>query len=111
VSNYVRSVPFKTLFDGDEVTARIRPVSRADVLSMTPKMTAEGLNIMTSADAVAGLLPKYVDEFAGLKDAAGAAVTLETVCEDAYFSQLVVEIGTALVKTGQIPKSTPSAEP
>lgn len=121
MSSYVRSISFKTTFDGDEVTARIRPITRADALTLGPLASEVPDATTLKADPLAALpamtklvtecaplLPKYVTEFAGLKDAAGTPVGLDEVCEQVCFTELVVELATALLRTAEIPNSRAS---
>lgn len=112
MSNYVRSIPFKTMFDGDEVTARIKPILRGDLLTLKPTFSdGEELTNHAVAHGVAPLLPKYVVDLAGLNDAAGAPIGLDVVCAEAFFSELVLELGSALLSTAKIPNAKAPASP
>lgn len=119
MSNYVRSTLFKATFEGDEITARIKPIKRKDVLKLQPvfeklpskeelEKGAGGPELLDVATKLAEVLPEYVTEFTGLNDAAGAPIGLIEVCEESCFNILVLQLGTALLGTAVIPNSKAS---
>ena len=116
MSNYTPLVSFKTEFEGDEVTMNLDQLSRETFMSWTPYMSLmdedgkldEVLTVKLIGEA-STMLPIYVKDFRGLKDADGNAVSLDTVVEKVYFIQLVTEIVMQLIvisKVGQEGKDT-----
>lgn len=101
MSGYVSATKLDEDFDGDKVTGTLEQLSLPDLLIM------EGAQVTTDQEAakvLAGLVPKYVKDFAGLADAAGNPVTIEDVCGKAYFLQLAMAIGRKLVEAARPPR-------
>jgi hypothetical protein len=108
MSGYVRKTKFEGEFDGEKVTCMLAPLSFADLLQMT------GSDIKTDDEAtqiMAKLLPNYVTELVGPKDAAGEQVPLNEVCSAAYFTGLVVDIGLRLAEAAKVTRPKKPSEP
>lgn len=105
MSGYVRSAQFSTEFEGDPVTCQLAPLSIADLLKMqsadagSTKQEQERL----TAQILAEIAPKYVSEWSGPKDSDGNMVTVEEVCQSAYFVRLAMELGAELVERAHPP--------
>lgn len=97
MSKYVPSWEYKTTFQGDEVRITLKPLSRITALRFAGLNTDSGIGADTMAlyeDAVR----ESVQTFSGLKDANGQDVTLDLVLRDAFFTELVFDIGAELVR-------------
>lgn len=114
MSQYIKQVSFSTQFDGDTVVCKLGAIRQEHSLQLYAlkrdekgKIAGEDLTKFYST-----VLPVYAKDFAGLKDADGIAVTLQEACEQSYFVGLVMEMGSALLKTGKVrdPK-VPASQP
>lgn len=105
MSGYLRLKTFETDFDGDHVKVRLKPLSFSDLIKLQ--------SAKDDMDAIAvfqGMLPGYIEEFSGLNDNAGAPVSINELCAHVYFTQLVREIGKALVNASLIERPQKPAE-
>jgi hypothetical protein len=101
VSRYLKSTRFETEFDGDKVSMKLRAISVADSTKVASLPNENGRILgIHLLPVYLDMLPRYVEEFDGLKDANGDRVTVEEVASDQYFVRLVYEIGAAIMKTG-----------
>lgn len=98
MSSYTPHVDLETEFQGDTVHVRMKRLQRKDMQRIIPYMRTDeqtGEVKVTFEDHAAlaelmgELLPGYVLEFSGLKDADGNAIGLATVLEEIYFSDLL----------------------
>lgn len=106
MSGYLRSNPFQTSFDGDEVKARLMPLQFSDLLKFqSAKDDLEAVKVFQE------ILPAYVEDFSGLNDAAGSPVSLSEVCSNVYFIKLVSDMGQALVNASNVPRPQKPAAP
>lgn len=98
MSRYVAQITFSTKFDGDDVTAVLNPLQYGDLVKIDG-LTAKKDKItdMEAVELYVDIVPKYLVEVKGLKDAAGNPVAKEVVGTNAYFTQLLVEFGTQLL--------------
>ena len=107
---YVRDTKFSTTFDGHEVSATLAPLSFPDSLRL---QGTEAKDDFEAARIIAEILPRYVKDWKGPKDAEGKEVPLDEVCGVAYFGELVVKMGKALAlaasPSNPKPPSVPSA--
>jgi hypothetical protein len=99
VSKYIRSRGFTFNFDGDEVTVVLKPISFEDLMICQQVMSGEKDDRYTETSKMfAALIPKYVESVSGFFDMEGQPITKEELFNGcAYFSQLIVQIGTALI--------------
>lgn len=104
MSGYVRATKLEEDFEGEKVTGSLEPLSLPDLLRM---QTSEVSTDEDAAAVLAGIVPKYVKDFAGLTAADGTSVTIEDVCGKAYFVDLAMTIGKKLVQAAR-PPSKPS---
>jgi hypothetical protein len=113
VSNFLKSTPFETTFDGDKVTCRFKPIRQGDSLRIFGLINADGKIMKQDALPVySEIVPQYVEDFAGLRTSDGTAVELVDVTRHTYFSELLLEMGTALQKTGRAPDpKAPALQP
>lgn len=97
MSSYVPSWEYKTTFQGDEIRVTLKPLSRMTALRFASLDVEDGIGRGAMAlyeDAVR----ESVQAFAGLKDANGQDVALDQVLRDAYFTELVFDLGAELVR-------------
>jgi hypothetical protein len=104
VSSFIKSTPFKTTFDGDEVTCRFKSIEQNDSLRIVALRKDDG-SVMHQelAPLYVEILPKYTEEFKGLRSSDGSVIELADVLKYTYFWNLVIELGNALAKTGRVP--------
>lgn len=93
MSRYLPTHLFKTSFDGDEVTMRLRPLTLEDALRLQ--------NVADAAER-AKIVASYVEDLTGLKDGNGNAVTVETVFGVVYFLGLVEAIVNELLRVSVV---------
>jgi hypothetical protein len=99
VSKFIRSTPFATTFDGDEVRCELKPLERGDFLKVT---RFEDELSASSVTEMIDFLPTYVENFRGLRDAAGAPVAFEDAYRLAFFFGLMAEIAGTLLKAASL---------
>ncbi len=113
MSKFTPTAEYSTEFEGDTVTMKIGRMKRADQQTLVPfigdvdehgvaKMTFKDQAVM--GNAMMELLPKYVTDFAGLKDASGDAITLKDAIEEVYFQGLISQILAELLVLSNIGK-------
>lgn len=103
MSQYLRSIVYKSTFDGDEVEVVLRPLQFKDALKF------RGLDSEAVASALMEILPGYVQEVRGLRAADGTAVTLAELLNSSYFTPLLVNVGLELVTRAAISNPLPPA--
>ncbi len=113
MSGYMPTVRFETEFEDDRITMTLRMLERKVFMNWMPyfsKLDDDG-NLTNQEDIIklvnesADMLPDYVNDFTGLKDANGNAVDLKAVIRDVYFIQLVSTIVAELIKISQMSKT------
>lgn len=129
MSKFVQEVVLEPIkFDGDVITCKVRPLKRKLYLQVLPQMqvfntvktelteklgaapTKEQLGadprvveaVTKSLDILEPVFKEHVIEFKGPKDANGADVSLDTVMEAAYFTQLAVQLVMGLVNAASV---------
>jgi hypothetical protein len=93
MSKFIPELRFEADFDGDHVVATFAQISFEDAL-----IYQESEGFVADAKIFVTLLKKYNRSFQGLTDANGAPLSLEIVCDTAYFGLLIVEMGKFLIK-------------
>lgn len=101
MSGYVRATKLDEEFDGDKVTGWLQQLSIPDLLRL---QSADVSNDEQAAQVLAEIVPKYVTEFVGPKDASGSDVGIAEVCSTAYFIELAMDIGRKLVSAARPPR-------
>ena len=114
MSKFSPTVHFETEFEGDAVSMDLRSISREDFFKWMPYFDkiddegnlpqAESLKLVNDS---AGMLPRYVDNFRGLKDTGGVEVTMQQAVDTVYFMGLVTVILMRLIKISQVEKVKP----
>jgi hypothetical protein len=100
VSGYLKNVTVKTVFDGDSVTAVLKPISFLDRVRIEDKLPSrdDSKEIQEQKRKSASewltkeipqILGGYLVSVDGLKDAEGAPIAKEAVLLDGYFTGLV----------------------
>lgn len=111
MGNFTRNVTFTGEFDGDNIVATMRRLSRRDMVEITSmidhdRMDEDGTPCREDNERMLSLaidkLPGYVEVFTGPLDAEGAAVDVETVCGDSYFFTLAAEMAAFLISASQM---------
>jgi len=97
MSRFVRQIRFETEFDGDKVSMKLSPMTYGDMALVAP-VSGQALDAKAFIAAVRDVLPKYVSEFGGLKDAEGVDLTLEDVVTQVYFVGLLQDVAVRLVR-------------
>jgi hypothetical protein len=117
MSNYVPTVRFETEFEGDIISMELRQLTRKTFLDWTPflsKMDDEGKlseeDTIKMVNVAADILPEYVSDFKGLKDANGNPISIETVSTEVYFMDLVSILVTKLMEISQVGKGVKDDE-
>lgn len=108
MSGYVRATKFEETFDGKVVKATLAPLSFPDALRL------QGMEVKDELDAariVAEIVPWYVKEWDGPVDSEGQPVSIDEVCSTAYFSKLILAIGSAMIATARIVDPGKPGEP
>lgn len=108
MSGYVRSTKFEGEFEGEKVTCTLAPLSQPDLLRLNRSEVADDND---AAKVLLEVVPPYVKDWAGPKDADGGEVSVVEVFQAAYFIELALAIGRKLVEASQPPSkpSVPSA--
>lgn len=118
MSKYKKTIKADPLeFNGETVNATLRRIKRKDFMRVLPFLqqvaalretgvkddSGEAIALTGKLlDELSEALPGYVVEFSGLVDDEGAAVTLETVLEEAYFLPVAMHLAMQLVSTSAI---------
>ena len=108
MSGYVRATKFESTFDGKVIKATLSPLSFPDALRL------QGMEVKDDLDAariVAEIVPRYVKEWDGPVDSEGQQVPIDEVCSTAYFSKLILEIGSTMLSTAKIADPGKPGEP
>jgi len=103
VSGYLKNVTVRTVFDGDNVTAVLRPISfldrlriegelpsRDDSPEVQKRKRAAAMELLSRE--IPQILNPYLLSVDGLRDAEGVSVSKETVLQDGYFMSLLASI-------------------
>lgn len=101
MSGYVRATKLEEEFDGDQVTGWLQQLSIPDLLRL---QSAQVSTDEEAAKVLAEIVPQYVKDFVGPKDADGSEVTIADVCSKAYFIELAMNIGRKLVTAARPPR-------
>ena len=106
MSSYTKSIKCEFEFEGDKVNITMGRMNRKDAMSLMPffgdpgpdgKIAMNFTSQMEMLDAASDLLPKYIKSMTGLKDEDGEDISIKTICEEAYFLNLISEIIAELV--------------
>ena len=114
MSKFTKSIIRKFEFEDDLVEVTLERMKRKDAMKLMPfvgepdedgtvKMTFS--NQMEMLDMTGDLLPKYVKRISGLVDADGADVSVDTMCDEAYFLDLIGKIVQELMESSFMTKA------
>lgn len=97
MSKYLPVIEFTTTFQDDTVKVTLEPIDRATFIKVLPTFqAAQGASSEDRFNRVYGtacdVLTSNLKTIAGLRDANGNAVEINTVLSKIYFSKLVSEI-------------------
>ena len=107
MSSFTPLVKFETTFENDTITMTLKRLKRKAMMSLTPYLNADGdgkINEMELMNVSADMLPEHVVSFGGLKDAEGNSISIEAMCEEAYFISLQADIVSKLFEITQLRK-------
>lgn len=100
---FCRSTNFTTQFDGREVKATLAPLTLEALLSIQGAQgAADGVRRIAEA------LPAVTTLTAPPLDADGQPVGIAEICSNAYFANLIGEMGAALLKAAKPDPSEPA---
>lgn len=112
MSNFLKSTPFETTFDGDKVTCRFKSIKQADSLRLFSLRNEQGQLLRVNLlPFYAEVVPNYVEQFAGLHTPDGTKIEMAEVTAHTYFADLLIEMGSALFRTGSAPDPKAPASP
>jgi hypothetical protein len=93
VSKFVHQVKLTTPFDGDTVTALVRPMSFATALKFR-ELTEDKVRMENELPAfLQSALAEHLVSVEGLHDAGGNPIEKSVMVNSAYFLALVLELG------------------
>jgi len=107
MSKFTKSISREFEFEGDKVQVTMDRMKRKDAMKLMPyigepdaagNVTMKFKDQMEMVDSVGDLLPKYIKRISGLIDDNGEDVTIETVCEESYFLDLIGDMVGALME-------------
>ena len=107
MSSFTPLVKFETTFENDTITMSLKRLKRKAMMSLTPYINADGsgkIDELELMNVSADMLPDHVVDFKGLMDAEGNAITIEAMCEEAYFISLQGDIVSKLFEITQLRK-------
>lgn len=108
MSGYIRSTKVVYDFDGESVRVSLKPILFADTLKFHQVNTLSDEGRMAECSKLfSEIVPKYIEEM-DLKAKDGSQVTVEELCSVAYFTSLVIRIGSDLIRSGS-PENPPNA--
>jgi len=100
MSGYIPSDHVTIKWQGDNITCEMEPITNADFAKLMPfyqqgedgEMKLRFTDQMEFSRVAGEMLPTYVKNFKGVKDARGESVAFETVLEKMYFMPLKSEL-------------------
>jgi len=107
MSSFTPTVTFETTFEDDVITMDLRRLKRKSMMKLSPYMDTEGNGViaeMELMDVATDMLPGYVTNFAGLKDANGTLIPFDKMLEEAYFIPIMSAILGKLFDISQLAK-------
>lgn len=104
MSNFTPMVTEDFDFDGDTVTVTFERMKRKHIVLLSPHMDPSQEGVVSFEDQVqftevaVEILPEVVKTLTGLVDSGGNNIALDTVLEETYFTKLVADIMSAVMK-------------
>lgn len=96
MSRYVRN-PTRTFeFDGDSITAVLKPLSQLELASL-----GDAASRVDEVRTMGDVVERNVVSLSGIADADGKEIDVATIAREAYFVQLAADIFKALVEVSQ----------
>lgn len=108
MSGYLKNITRTEQFDGDSVTAVLKPLALGTMLSV--RAAAAG-GEAALAQEFQRILPGQIVSLTGLRDAAGEEIDVATLCSAAYFLPLVMALATHLVTEASPKNAQPPSAP
>lgn len=105
MSRYIPQQRFETDFQGDMVSMLLKPLRYGHLMRVLPALEA-GDGGGSFVSQLQEILPEYVSDFSGLKDADGNALPFSLVLEQSFFAELMMAIGTKVIELSS-PKNPP----
>ena len=95
MSSFTPLVKFEVQFENDTITMNLRRLKRKAMMKLTPYMTKDGEGALDEIELMnvsADMLPEHVVDFKGLFTKNGMVITIEEMCEEAFFITLQADI-------------------
>lgn len=95
MSSFTPLVKFEVQFENDTIIMNLRRLKRKAMMKLTPYMTKDGdgaLDEIELMNVSADMLPEHVVDFKGLFTKNGMVITIEEMCEEAFFITLQADI-------------------
>ena len=102
MSGYVRESEVSFVFDGQTLKVKIRPIEYKDILKFE-KIDAK-LDIADAILFMTDIVRNYAVISQAINANDGTPITLDEICSKAYFTELLSDIGKAVIETGSIPR-------
>lgn len=109
MSGYLKSIDVTEQFDGDTVTARLRPLSLAALLHVRTAAAKGGEEAMMVA--FQSVVPDHVESLSGLRAADGTELGVADLCASAYFLPLLSALGSRLLTDASPKNAQPPSAP
>lgn len=108
MTRYVREVKVETEFDGDKLTATLRPLLFEDALAL---QSLAGSGEAAMLTAYGKLLSKYLIRMDPVHDADNGVVPLEELISVTYFQPLIVNLMRAHMRAAKPADPTSPVDP
>jgi len=101
MSNFTKTFTINTTFENDQITLIVERMKRKDALKLIPymgepdkdgKIKISFKGQIELLDVAADLLPKYAKSMTGLVTKDGDVISIEDMCSEAYFLDLIGNI-------------------
>lgn len=116
-TKYVPNIIYTTEFQGEKVVVNMEPLDRATFMLVQSKLAEHGVDSIEKARNVdlntftsvgSEVLKKCLKKIDGLTDAAGTAVTVDTVLDKMFFNTLVLDLFHELFTRATLGKASSS---
>lgn len=97
---YVREIEKTFFFDGQSVRVRIKPIEYGDFMQIE-KLNRE-TPLADMMEYMVGLVKKYATLAVPPRAQDGTDVTMDDICRLAYFTNLVGDVGKAVIESGKV---------
>lgn len=88
MSKYLRDIKMTIEFDGDKIVLTLKPMKLSDVIALRSNVEKGEIEVLLD---YAKVLPAYISELSGIKDADGNSIGVEAF-EDAYWMPVLTQV-------------------